>query len=76
MLPALLIVVIRYFPLQPTVVLGVFTVFDPIVFSLATEQPHPAVPCRSGTRGDRHAHSGTQPPWGFDYACGLASQLR
>jgi hypothetical protein len=56
MLPALLIVVIRYFPLQPTVVLGVSTVFDPI-FSHAVEQPHPlfhAVPERAGIA---HAHS-------------------
>ena len=51
----------RYFPLQPTVVLGVFAVFDPVGFSHAAEQPHPAVPCSSGTRGDRHAHSRTPP---------------
>jgi hypothetical protein len=31
----------RYFPLQPNVELGVFAVFDPVVLSLAVEQPHP-----------------------------------
>jgi hypothetical protein len=50
MLPALLIDVIVIFPLQPTVELGVFAVFDPVVFQ-AVDQPHPAVPCRPERAG-------------------------
>ena len=66
----------RYFPLQPTVELGVFTVFDP-VFSHAVEQPHPAVPCNSRMCGDRHAHSRTPTTLMlFDYARSNADQLR
>src|SRR6187431_1445620 len=56
MLPALLIVVIAIFPCSPVLYRAFFAVFDP-VFSHAAEQPHPAVPCTSGTRGDRHARS-------------------
>ena len=58
MVPALLIDVIAIFPLQPTVVLGVFVVFDPVV---TTQWNSPILLCRaiSGTRGDRHARSRT-----------------
>ena len=56
MLPALLISCHRYFPLQPTVVLGVFAVFDPVSRPCSGTAPS-AVPCHSGTRWDRHAHS-------------------
>src|ERR1043166_1389379 len=60
MLPALLIVVIAIFPCSP-LLWAFITVFAPLVVSHMVEQPHPAAPCRSGTRGDRHARSRIHP---------------
>jgi hypothetical protein len=61
MLPVLLIVVIAIFPCSPLLYWAFITVFDPVVVSHMVEQPHPAVPRSSGTRGDRHAHSRIRP---------------
>jgi hypothetical protein len=52
----------RYFPLQPTVVLGIFVVFDPVVVTHATEQPHPAVPRKfRNARGSPRSFKNTHP---------------
>jgi hypothetical protein len=58
MLPALLIVVIAIFPCSPSLNWAFLSSFDPVVFTYAAEQPHPASHCRSGNARDRHGAFG------------------